>query len=139
MLAVRSLVPENRVGATKPEPETVPPEMEDTPPAGRARREIPDSPDIDSSGETGKTPSGPILQDRPGPGPEMESTACPPVPPLSSNSPPLQIGHNSETTQTNRLFNCINRALYKISGACDSDSFKQMRHLAWITECVYIS
>ena len=71
----KSFVPEKLVGATKPEPKTVPPEMEDTPSAGRARREIPDSPDIDSNGETGKTPSGPILQDRPGP--EMESTACP--------------------------------------------------------------
>ena len=33
------------------------------------------------------------------------------------------------------LDNCINRALYKIFGACDSDSFKQV----WITECVCIS
>ena len=60
----KSFVPEKLVGATKPEPKTVPPEMEYTPSAGRARREIPDSPDIDSNGETGKTPSGPILQDR---------------------------------------------------------------------------
>ena len=101
----KPFVSENLVGATKPEPKTVPPEMEDTPPAGRARREIPDSPDIDSSGETGKTPSGPILQDRPGP--EMENTACQPVPPLSSNSPPLQIDHNSEPTHPNQLFTLL--------------------------------
>ena len=62
----------------------------------------PDSPDIDSSGDTGKTPSGPILQDRPGP--EMEITACPPVPPPSSNSPPLQIGHNREITHRYQVF-----------------------------------
>ena len=65
-------------------------------------RKIPDSPDIDSSGETGKTPSGPILQDRPGP--EMEITACPPVPPPSSNSPPLQIGQNREITHGYPVF-----------------------------------
>ena len=31
-------------------------------------------------------------------------------------------------TSVHILDNCINRALYKISGVCDSDSFKQMRH-----------
>ena len=30
-------------------------------------------------------------------------------------------------TSVHILGNCINRALYKIFGACDSDSFKQMR------------
>ena len=65
-------------------------------------RKIPDSPDIDSSGETGKTPSGPTLHDRPGQ--EMAIAACPPVPPQSSNSPPLQIGHNREITPRHQLF-----------------------------------
>ena len=101
----KSFIPENSVGATKPESKTVQPEMEDTPHAGRAMREIPDSPDIDSSGETGQTPSGPILHDRREP--EMEIAACPPVPPPSSNSPPLQIGPNRATTATTRDFNII--------------------------------
>ena len=104
----KSVVPVNPVGATQPEPETVPPEMEDTPPVGRARREIPGSPDIDSSGETGKTPSGPISQDRPGP--EMGIIACPPVPSLSSSSPPFQLGHQHETTHTHhKIFIGSNR------------------------------
>ena len=81
----KSFAPEKRGGATKPESKTVQPEMEDTSHAGRAMREIPDSPDIDSSGETGKTTSGPILHDRPEP--EMEIAACPPVHPPSSTSP----------------------------------------------------
>jgi len=75
----KSFVPEKRGGATKPESKTVQPEMEDTSCAGRAMGEIPDSPDIDSSGKTGKTPSGPTLHDRPGP--EMEIAACLPVQP----------------------------------------------------------
>ena len=32
------------------------------------------------------------------------------------------------TTSVHILDNCINRALYKTFSACDSDSFKQMRH-----------
>ena len=98
----KSFIPEKSVGATKLESKTVQPEMEDTPHAGRAMREIPDSPDIDSSGETGKTPSGPILHDRREP--EMEIAACPPVPPPSSNSPPLQIGPNRGITETDGDF-----------------------------------
>ena len=61
----KSFAPEKRGGATKPESETVQPEMEDASCAGRAMGEVPDSPDIDSSGETGKTQSRPTLHDPP--------------------------------------------------------------------------
>jgi len=75
--------------------------------SGRAMRKIRDSPDIDSSGETGKTPSGPTLHDRPGP--EMEITACPPVHPSSSTQTLQQTtfstGHNRGIAQqTNQVF-----------------------------------
>ena len=94
--------PENVGSIVRTESEHPQPETEDALGTGRVRRKIPDSPEIDSSGETGKTPSGPILQDRPGP--EMEITACPPVTPPSSNSPPLRISHNRETTQHHKDF-----------------------------------
>ena len=84
----KSPIPEKPGGAIRTESEHLQPETEDASCAGRAMREIPDSPDIDSSGETGKTPSGPTLPDRPGP--EMEIAACPPVQPPSSTSPPAQ-------------------------------------------------
>ena len=95
--------PENVGSMGRTESEHPQPEPEDALGTGRVRRKIPDSPEIDSSGETGKTPPGPILQDRPGP--EMEITACPPVPPPSSNSPPFRIGHNRETTHCRQVFN----------------------------------
>jgi len=78
----KSPIPENVGSAVRTESEHPQPETEDASCAGWAMRKIPDSPDIDSSGETGKTPSGPTLHDRPGP--EMEIAACPPVHPSSS-------------------------------------------------------
>ena len=81
----KSSVPEKRVGATRPELENVQPEMEDVSYAGRAMMEIPDSPDIDSSGETGKTPSGPTFPGRQEP--EMEIAVRPSIHPSSSTDP----------------------------------------------------
>jgi len=41
----------------------------------------------------------------------MEIAACPPVPPPSSNSPPLQIGPNRGPTETDRDFNIYNKLI----------------------------
>ena len=82
----KSPVPEKLGGAIRTESEHLQPETEDALCAGRAMRKIPDSPDIDSSGETGKTPSGPILPSRQEPEPEI--AVCPPVHLPSSTSPP---------------------------------------------------
>jgi len=83
--AGRSKSSEKSGNAIRTESENIQPETEGVSRVGRAMREIPDSPDIDSSGETGKTPSGPIPLSRQEP--EMEIAACPPVQPPSSTSP----------------------------------------------------
>ena len=81
----RSKSSEKAGGAIRTESENIQPETEGVTCVERATREIPDSPDIDSSGETGKTPSGPIPLSRQEP--EMEIAACPPVQPPFSNTP----------------------------------------------------
>jgi len=105
--------PENVGSTVRTESEHPQPETEDASCAGRVMRKIPDSPDIDSSGETGKTPSGPILQDRPGP--EMEITACPPVHPSSStqtlHQTTFSTGHNRGITTISQVFNGSNRKI----------------------------
>ena len=102
----KSPIPENVGSAVRTESEHPQPETEDASCAGRAMRKIPDNPDIDSSGETGKTPSGATLHDCPGP--EMEIAACPPVYPSSStqtlHQTTFSTGHNRGITAANKVF-----------------------------------
>ena len=78
---------------------------------GRAMRDIPDSPDIDSSGETGKTPSGPILLSRQKP--ETGIAVHPPVP-RPVQSPSFNPPHTAHTT----FFICFTLIIYKQFDFC---------------------